>query len=235
MKNIMIWSDYACPFCYIGEKRLKDAIDELGLKKEFNIIYRAFELNRHAPKETEDTIPELIARKYNLDLVEATRRVEEIDKAGNEAGLVFRYKTAPSSNTLDAHRLMKLAEDNYGEKVTEALNEQLFLAYFTENRRLSDHEVLMQCGVNAGIPTEEISRVLNSNRYVEEVRHDENEAERLGVHGVPFIVFDNKIAVPGALSTDDFKKVLQDVMKDLPAEDIGKGSECCDESGCKVK
>lgn len=211
MKEIMIWSDYACPFCYIGEKRLQDALADLGLEKEVNFVYRAFELNRDAPRKTTEPVPVLMAKKYNLTLDDATRRVEEIDKAGNEAGLVFRYATAHPSNTLDAHRLMKLAEDRYGSKVAAKLNEGLFEAYFTDNRTLADHDVLMQVAVNAGMPTEEISRVLNSKKYTEQVRRDENEAYGLGIKGVPYIVFEGKLAVPGAISTDEFKKVLKQV------------------------
>lgn len=234
MKEIMIWSDYACPFCYIGEKRLQDALADLGLDKEFNIVFRAFELDREAPKEISESVTERLAKKYGLSIEEAAKRVADIDKAGNESGLVFRYVDAKPSNTLDAHRLMKLAEDRYGSKVAAALNEQLFLAYFTDSRRLSDHEVLMQCGVNAGMPTEEISRVLNSKHYTEQVRQDENEAARLGVHGVPFIVFNGKVAVPGALSVEDFKKVVQEVLSgDLPV-DASDPSQCCGESGCKL-
>lgn len=226
MKEIMIWSDYACPFCYIGEKRLKDALDDLGLRKEFTIKYRAFELNPHAPRKTDENITELMAKKYNLSHEEAKRRVEEIDKAGNDAGLVFRYSTAPSSNTLDAHRLMKFAEDKYDEKTVEDLNEGLFEAYFTDNRRLSDHDVLMQVAINAGLPTEETSRVLNSKHYTEQVRHDENEAHKLGVQGVPFIVFEGRLAVPGAIPTDEFKHILKELMAGKQAEDIAGGPEC---------
>lgn len=233
MKQIAIWSDFACPFCYIGEKRLQDAIEELGAKKKFNIIYKAFELDRNAPRETTQTIPELIARKYNLSLEEAKQRVADIDKAGNDAGLVFRYSSAPSSNTLDAHRLMKLAENKYGNETALKLAEGLFEAYFTDNRRLSDHEVLMQVGVNAGMATEAISRVLNSNDYIEQVRHDENEAQKMGVTGVPFIVFDNRLAVPGAVSTEDFKKVVGEILADEPVEKVD-GAQSCTEEGCKI-
>ena len=234
MKEILIWSDFTCPFCYIGEKRLKDALADLGLSKEFTISYRAFELNRNAPKQTEDSIPELLAKKYSMTLVDATKKVEEIDKAGNEAGLVMNYSTARSSNTLDAHRLMRFAQEKYGNEAADKLADQLFLAYFTENRLLSDHEVLMQCGINAGLPTEDISRVLNSERYIKQVRNDENEAEGLGVRGVPYIVFNGKVAVPGALSVDDFKKVIEDVMRDEPAENIAERAKTCDENGCRI-
>lgn len=232
MKDILIWSDFACPFCYIGEKRLKDALEALDLDKEFNISYKAYQLNRDAPRKTDKTIPELIAKKYNLSLDDAKRRVEEIDKAGNEAGLVFRYATAQSSNTLDAHRLMKLAEDRYGEKVTETLNDLIFQAYFSDNRNIADHDVLLQLAENAGIPSEEASRVLNSKHYTEQVRQEENEAISHGVKGVPFIVFDRRIAVPGALSVEDFKKVLIEVTKDKKEGEIGEASSC-DAKGCR--
>ena len=235
MKEILIWSDFTCPFCYIGEKRLKDALQDLGLSKEFNIVYKAFELNRDAPRSTEDSIPELLAKKYHLTLEDASKKVEDIDAEGNASGLVMNYKTAKSSNTLDAHRLMKLAEEVYGNEVADKLAEQLFLAYFTDNRILTDHEVLTQCGVNAGMPTEEISRVLNSDRFVKKVRNDENEAEALGVRGVPFIVFNGKVAVPGALSVDDFKKVIKEVLDNEPIGDVAGRAQTCDENGCKVK
>lgn len=233
MKDILIWSDYACPYCYIGEKRLMDAIDQLHLREEFNILYKAFELNPDAPRKTDETIPELLAKKYHMTLEQAKERVAEIDRAGNESGLVFRYGTAPSSNTLDAHRLMKFAEEKYGMEVAETLNRLLFEAYFTDNRRLADHDVLMQLAVNAGMPTEETSRVLNSERYIKQVRQDEDEAHRLNVRGVPFIVFDRRIAVPGAISVDDFKKVLEDVIKDAPEEERLAGNTCT-ESGCSI-
>lgn len=234
MKEILIWSDFICPFCYIGEKRLKDALADLGLSKEFTISYRAFELNRHAPKETEDSIQELLAKKYSMTLEDAMKKIDEINRAGNESGLVMNYGTAKSSNTLDAHRLMRLAQEVYGNEVANKLADQLFLAYFTENRRLSDHEVLEQCAVNAGMPTEEISRVLNSDRFVKQVRNDENEAEALGVRGVPFIVFNGKVAVPGALSVDDFKKVIKEVLDNEPIDDVAGRAQSCDENGCRV-
>lgn len=234
MKDIIIWSDYVCPFCYIGEKRLKDAIRDLGLEKELTISYRAFELNRNAPKETPLTIPELLEKKYSLSSEEAERRVKQIDDLGREVGLDMRYATAKSSNTLDAHRLMKLAEERYGEKVAEALNELLFIAYFTDNRNIADHDVLTQLGVNAGMKTEEISEILNSKHYTESVRRDENTAEALGVSGVPYMIFDNKLVVPGAISTEDFKNVLREVIGSGNEQNSVHTVENCNEEGCPL-
>lgn len=234
MKEILIWSDYVCPFCYIGEKRLKDAIKDLGLEKEVKISYRAFELNKNAPKETTLTIPELIAKKYSISLEEAKKRVQQIDEMGKDLNLDFRYATAKSCNTLDAHRLMRLAEDRYGEKVAETLNELLFIAYFTDNRNIADHDVLMQLGVNAGMKTEEMSEILNSKHYTESVRRDENTAEALGVRGVPYMVFDNKLAVPGAISTEDFKNVLKEIIGSGNEKNSLKTVQNCNEEGCSI-
>lgn len=234
MKDIIIWSDYVCPFCYIGEKRLKDAIRDLGLEKEITISYRAFELNKNAPKETSLTIPELLAKKYNLSKEEAANRVKQIDELGREVNLDMRYATAKSSNTLDAHRLMRLAEDRYGQKVAEELNDLLFQAYFTDNRNIADHDVLTQLGVNAGMKTEEISETLNSKHYTESVRRDENTAEALGITGVPYLIFDNKLAVPGAVSTEDFKNILREIMGSGNEKTSVRTVENCNEEGCPL-
>ena len=211
MKEIVIWSDYSCPFCYIAEKRLQDAITDLGLEKQVKITYKAFQLNRNAPAKTMETVAELLAKKYNLTPEEAKQKIEAIDKAGNESGLVFRYATAHPSNTLDAHRLMKYAQDKHSDKEVKKLNEGLFEAYFTDNRVLADHDVLMQVAINAGLPTEEVSRVLNSEDYIKQVRSEENEAHGMGVKGVPYLVFNGTLAVPGAVSVEEFKQILQKI------------------------
>ncbi|MDE6294783.1 MAG: DsbA family protein, partial [Muribaculaceae bacterium] len=108
MKTLTIWSDFACPYCYIGETRLERAIEELGLKDDIQIDYRAFELDPTAPKEVVSTTPERFAQKYRLSLEGAKEQIREISDLGKELGIDFRYATTRYSNTRDAHRLMKL-------------------------------------------------------------------------------------------------------------------------------
>lgn len=235
MNNIMIWSDFACPYCYIGERRLKDALKELGWQDKFEIAYKAFELNPEASKTPSDgSIVERLAAKYGLSYGEAKEKVDSIDAQGRKLGLDFRYETAKPSNTFDAHRLMKLAENRYDSATVEKLNELLFSAYFVRNQVLADHAVLIQLASEAGLKEDDVKQVLDSDEYGLDVRKDEQEAAGLGVRGVPYIVFNNKYAVPGALSIDDFKRVLEEVFDSEPLENLSGKTASCDETGCKL-
>ena len=113
MITLTIWSDFACPYCYIGETRLQNAIDELGLKDDVQVDFRAFELDPTASKEVVSSTPERFAKKYRLSLEGAKEQIEQISQLGRELGIDFNYATTQYSNTRDAHRLMKLAEDKY--------------------------------------------------------------------------------------------------------------------------
>lgn len=235
MNNIMIWSDFACPYCYIGERRLKDALKELGWEAKFEITYRAFELNPEASKTPpEGSIAERLAAKYRLSIGEAREKIDSIDAQGRDLGIDFRYATARPSNTFDAHRLMKLAEARYDSATVEKLNENLFAAYFTRNQVLADHAVLLAVALESGLKEEDVARVLATDEYAPAVRNDEQEAARLGVRGVPYIVFNNRYAVPGAVSIDDFKAILKEVFDSMPIENLSGKTASCDETGCHL-
>lgn len=236
MMTLTIWSDFACPYCYIGETRLQRAIEELGLKDKVQIDYRAFELDPTAPKEVTTTTPERFAMKYRLSVPEAEQQIEQISALGREVGIDFRYATTRYSNTRDAHRLMKLAEAKYDRATVERLNEALFKAYFVENLVLADHKVLLDKAIEAGLDKKEVEEVLNSDKYDDEVRYDEREAMMRGVHGVPYIVFNGGFAVPGALSEDGFKSALRRELKkqeEAEAEPTERPHACGPE-GCQI-
>ena len=235
MKKIMIWSDFACPYCYIGEKRLKDALKELGWEDKFDITYKAFELNPEASRTpAEGSIVERLAKKYRLSIGEAQEKIDSIDAQGRDLGIDFRYATAKPSNTFDAHRLMKLAEAKYDQDTIEKLNKNLFDAYFVRNQVLADKAVLLENSLMSGLKEEDVMKTLDTDEYGPAVRKDEQEAAQLGVRGVPYIVFNNKYAVPGALSIDDFKSVLKEVFDSEPIENVAGKAKSCDENGCSI-
>lgn len=237
MMTLTIWSDFACPYCYIGETRLQRAIEELGLKDDVQIDFRAFELDPNAPKEVTTTTPERFAMKYRLSLEGAKERIQQISDLGKELGIDFRYATTRYSNTRDAHRLMKLAESKYDRDTVGRLNEALFAAYFTENLVLSDHKVLLDKAVFVGMDEKEVREVLESDKYNDEVRFDEREAMMRGVHGVPYIVFNGGFAVPGAMTIDGFKSALRRELKKQEKEAEDKGFErphACGPEGCQL-
>lgn len=234
MNKIMIWSDFACPYCYIGEKRLQDALKELGWEDKFETTYRAFELNPQASKTPSDeSVINLLAKKYGLSIGEAQEKIDSIDAQGCNVGLDFKYATAKPSNTFDAHRLMKLAEAKYNAQIVDKLNNGLFNAYFVKNLVLANQDVLLEIGLEAGMKEEDIEHTLHTNEFAKEVRDDEAQAAAIGIHGVPYIVFNNKYAVPGALSIDDFKRVLEEIFDKEPIK-VTEKAESCNESGCSI-
>ncbi len=236
MMKLTIWSDFACPYCYIGEKRLKHAIEELGLTENVEIDYRAYELDPYASKEVETTTPERFAKKYGLSLEDAKTQVDYISSLGNDIGIDFRYSTTKYSNTRDAHRLMKLAEAKYDRATVDRLNEALFAAYFTENLILSDHQVLIDKAVVVGLDEKEVRDMLASNLYDDEVRFDEREATMRGVRGVPYIVFGGDFAIPGAMSVDGFKSALERELKrqEKSVQESTERPHVCGPDGCQL-
>lgn len=228
--KITYWSDFACPYCYIGNTRLKRAIDDLNLDIEFDI--RAFELDQNAPKDVRSTTVERFALKYGLSPEDAKKQVAQISELGIDEGIDFKYESTLYTNTRDAHRLMKLAQNKYPEKV-EKLAKSLFDAYFVENMKLADKEVLLKTALNAGLDEDQINDVLNSNLYNIQVEEDEDIALSGGIHAVPFYLFDNKYSIPGALSYEDFKSVLSQIIAENEVDD-NKDTDNCADGVCKI-
>lgn len=222
--KIHYWSDYACPYCYIGETRLKNAIEELGIGDDVELEMHAFELDQSAPKEVTGDTLNRFARKYRLSLDAAAERIEDISELGRDLGIDFKYATTLYSNTFDAHRLTKWAHT----KGNTAIEKLLFDAYFTKNEVLADHDVLVRIAEEAGLDPQEAAEVLATDAFADEVRADEAESRALGVTGVPFFVIDGKVAIPGAMSQDAFKKALEQVREDEAV--TGKGAACTSDS-----
>ena len=228
--KITYWSDFACPYCYIGNTRLKRAIEDLNLDVEFDI--RAFELDQNAPKDVKSTTVERFAMKYGLSIEDAKKQVAQISSLGMDEGIDFKYESTLYTNTRDAHRLMKLSQDRHPESV-EKLATLLFDAYFVENLKLADSNVLLNIGLKAGLDENEIKQVLESDLYNHKVEEDEDIALSGGIHAVPFYLFDNKYSIPGALSYNDFKSVLSQII-DENEVDEDKDTDNCADGVCKI-
>lgn len=231
--KITYWSDFACPYCYIGNTRLKRAIKDLNLEDEIEFDIRAFELDQNAPKDVESTTVERFAIKYGLSLNDAQKQVDNISKLGVEDGIDFKYASTLYTNTRDAHRLMKLAQSKNDSKLVENLSTLLFDAYFTKNLKLADENVLQNVSIEAGLKKEEIKEVLESDLFNDDVVRDEDIALSGGIHAVPFYLFDGKYSIPGALSYADFKTVLSQIINENEIDD-DKETDSCEDGICKI-
>lgn len=128
--QIEIWSDYACPYCYIGKRNLEKALEKFEHNDKIKIVHKAFELYPHMGKEVTTTTQGRIEQKYGKTPEEAQEMIDHIERVAERVGLEMNYDSVKNTNTFDAHRLTKFAEEK--GKANE-MNERLFKAYFTDN------------------------------------------------------------------------------------------------------
>ena len=230
--KVMYWSDYACPYCYIGETHLKKAIENLNLSGQVEIEMLAFEMDPDASKSYTGTTLDRFAMKYGLSLADAQERIDGISRMGREAGLDIRYAETRYTNTFDAHRLTKLAQQKDATLATR-LEERFYKAYFTESLELADHAVLRRIALEEGLDKNEIDEALDSDNYADDVRLDEREAQRYGVHAVPYFVIGNKYAIPGVMPVEAMERVLENVMEEeAKATQTAMQGMACGPEGC---
>lgn len=236
--KIEIWSDYMCPFCYIGKRRLEGALEKFTHSGEVQIIFKSFELEPQAPKDSNKPMIEHLAEKYGITAEQAKQMVNNVMIQAKTAGLNFTFDGMKLTNTFDIHRLTKWAKEKGKDK---EFTEKVFHAYFVENARIGNNEVLLQLASEAGLEKEEAKAVLDSDLYAKEVHQDEFEAKALNVRGVPFFVINRKYALSGAQPEDVFLEVLQKIWEEeekQPAiKTVASNDESlqCSNEGCNIE
>lgn len=212
MVKISVWTDYACPFCYIAEARIDNLVKEMGVKDQVEFDYHSFELYPDAPKDVQETTVVRFAKKYGLTEQEAADRIEKIAELGRAEGLNFNYSSTLNTNSMDAHRLTQYVNSLGDPKLTKRISDLLFDAYFGKNLELADHDVLMDVSKEAGLALTKVKEVLESNAFYDEVRDDEDFIMKQGVNAVPFFIIDNK-GIMGAQPKNIFKQVISEALQ----------------------
>lgn len=235
MIQIDYWSDYACPYCYIGETRLEQAVSETLPDGGYALVMHSFELDPLAPAECMGDTTTRFARKYGLSMDGAAARIEGISALGRAEGIDFRYATTRYTSTFDAHRLTHYAQ-SVNPATARRLESLLYAAYFTKNLELSDHRVLLDAAAEAGLDREAAARILASGDFADDVRRDETAAARMGVRGVPYFVVCGELAIPGAMSKEDFAAALRQVAEERDsAEAPSRRAHVCGPDGCRLE
>lgn len=194
-----MWSDFACPWCALGDYRLTAALGQFGHADEVTVVHRAFELDPHAPARRDQSMAEVLARKYGMSPEQIRAGHNRLSSLGREVAMDFQFDRIQLGNTFDAHRLARAAQ---GTAVEDALVKRLFGAYFTEGKLLSDHDVLLATATAAGMDPDAATAVLAGDAHAAEVRADEATAQQLGITGVPHFLINGKWAIPGAQDTE---------------------------------
>jgi predicted DsbA family dithiol-disulfide isomerase len=202
----------ACPWCYIGKRRLDTAIAALTRRDAVEVRFRSYELNPTMARESQDgSYASRLAKKYNKSLGEAEQMIERVTETAKLEGLRFDHSVIRPGNTFDAHRLIHLARSKGLQSVVK---ERFFQGYFCEGAAIGQPSALLELAVDAGLHTEVVEAVLNSEAYSEEVRADEREARELGISGVPFFVFGGRYAVSGAQPTGILRNAIERVLSE---------------------
>lgn len=215
--QVEIWSDIACPWCYIGRRRFEKALNQFEHRDAVKIIWRSFELDPDAPQHYQGSVDDLLAQKYGMSRIEAQARHAQITALAAQEGLEYHFERTRRGNSFDAHRLVHLAAQH---GLQSEMKERLQKAYFTDGLSFSDPDTLVKLAVEVGLDADETRRMLETDAYAVHVRNDERRAQVLGIHGVPFFVFEQKYAVSGAQPTELFLSALQRAWEEFhpPAE-----------------
>ncbi len=204
--DVEIWSDIACPWCYIGKRRFERALAGFEHADDVTVRWRSFELDPDAPREREGDRASRIARKYGLGLDQVREMERELLSQATGEGLDFRLDVQRSGTTFDGHRLVHLANEH---GLGDRMKERLLHAYFSEGKLISDHDSLLALGVQGGLPEAEVRELLAGDRFAEEVRDDERTALELGITAVPTFVVDRARGISGAQSPELLLKLLR--------------------------
>ncbi|MEM9598291.1 MAG: DsbA family oxidoreductase [Acidobacteriota bacterium] len=232
--EIQIWSDIACPWCWVGKKHIEIALADFDPK--VRVVWRAFELNPQAPTTSSGPVDyaQRLADKYRMGRRDAQGFIDRMTQAGRDVGVDMRFDRIRPCNTFNAHRLLAWAHD-LGDR--GALKEHLFAAYLSEGRDLNDAGTLGQLVSEAGLDGEQAVKVLADGSFGDEVRGDQAEAQRLGITGVPFFVFGHGLTASGAQTPAVLRRALIEALSRHAAESSssstdGSSPAACDVDGC---
>jgi predicted DsbA family dithiol-disulfide isomerase len=202
--HVEIWSDIACPWCYVGKRRFEAALEGFEHRDDVEVTWRSFELDPGAPAQRELSGAEHLAEKYGMSVEEARARQQHLRDMAAGDGLDMRADLTRGGNTFDGHRVLHLAAE-HGRQ--DEMKERLMRAYHTEGELISDHATLVRLAEEVGVPG--VEEMLASDRFAAEVRDDEATAHAIGITAVPTFVVDRRIAVAGAQAPDVLRQLLQ--------------------------
>jgi predicted DsbA family dithiol-disulfide isomerase len=210
--KVEIWSDVACPWCYVGTARFERAVAETGA--DVDVVYRSFELDPTVPPGEGPPLVDYLARKFG-DRGRVQAAHARLTDAGTELGIDFRWAQMRRANTFDAHRLLAWTLHTAGADAQRSLKKALLRAYFTEGREVADHEVLADLAAEVGLDRAAATALLASDDEAEFVRDERAEAYRNGINAVPTFVVEGEWMLQGALDTEKWVKALHHMQDEL--------------------
>lgn len=211
--KVEVWSDIVCPFCYIGKRNYEAALEQFADSKDVEIEWHSFQLDPTISAHTENksNVYQYLADRKGISYEESVRMHQAVIQTAKAAGLTYNLDKAIVANSYDAHKMIQLAKT---KGLGDEAEERLFLAYFTEGVDVGDPPQLLKLGKEIGLESEEITAAIESDEYAYKVKQDIQEAQSIGVTGVPFFVFNRKYAISGAQPSSLFLQTLEQSFKE---------------------
>jgi len=236
--KIEVWSDFVCPYCYIGKRKLEAALAEFPQKNDVEIQFKSYQLDPNSPPYSGQDFYESMSKKFG-SAEQAKQMMVNVADQAKMVGLNFHFDTMKPTNTFNAHRLEKFAA-THGKGAEVA--EKLLYANFTESKDVGNIDILANIAADTGLDKDEaLAALQDDNAYADEVRADIDEAKQFGITGVPFFIFNRKYSLSGAQPKETFLQVLEKVSeeeKSIPTlESLAVNTEhdaTCGDDGCDI-
>jgi len=201
--KVDIWSDVACPWCYIGKRKFEAAVE--AFPGEVEVEYHSYQLSPNTPTDYHGSHEDYLAKHLGVDAARARQMTERVTGIAAQVGLAYDYDQLTTTNTWTAHELLHFAKA-HGKQVE--LKEELLRSYFVDGGHVGDVDELVALAESIGLDGAAARAALESHEYEAAVRGDIEQAAAYGITGVPFFVFEEKYGVSGAQETATFASVL---------------------------
>lgn len=211
--KIDVWSDIACPWCYIGKRNLENGLAQSGVDG-VEVEFHSYELSPDTPVDFEGDELDFLAQHKGMPREQVQQMLENVTGRAAEVGLDYRFDLLKHTNTVKAHELLHFAKAQ-GRQLEVA--ERLMSAYFTEGRHLGQVDELVALAADAGLDTDAARAALEQGTYLDAVRADEAQAREYAISGVPFFVLDGKYGVSGAQPAEAFAQIIRQVADEKAA------------------
>jgi predicted DsbA family dithiol-disulfide isomerase len=206
--RVEVWSDVACPWCYIGKRRFAAALDGFAHREHVVVRWRSYLLSPEAPVGSPLTEAQMLAQAKGLPLDAVEEMFAHVTAVAAGVGLTYRFDTVRPANTFDAHRLVHLAR-RHGDDAADRTVEALMSAHFEQGLAVDDRDVLVGVAADVGLDPDAARRALAGDDAADDVLADLDEGRTVRVSGVPFFVLDRRFGVSGAQPTELFARALE--------------------------
>jgi len=209
--KIEIWSDVVCPWCYVGKRRLEEALKEFEHSDEIHIEWKSYQLDPEMETDTSLSIYDYLSERKGIPYDQAESMGHNVSAVAHEMGLTYNLDQTIPVNTLQAHEVLHFAKER---SLQSATKERLLKAYFTEGKNLDDRTTLLDLGEEIGLNRSQLLLALENSTYAKDVQADIQLGREFGLTGVPFFVFNRKFGISGAQAKEAFLKTLNEAYDD---------------------